>query len=119
MGLSQEKHSYSVSTEKITITNIELRNENVISMAKKELFIKRVHDLVNELKVPLLDSRVYDKVELEDGRAMIIVRFLFEEDESVIRGFLTLAEYFKTVVVAMKDSFVIVSGSILFKLESK
>ena len=88
-------------------------------MAKKENFISKVHELVNELKVPLLDSRYYDKVEISDTRAMVTVRFLFEDDIKVIRGFLTLAEYYKTVVVAMKDTFIIAAGSILFKLEAK
>jgi hypothetical protein len=88
-------------------------------MAKKELFIKRVHDIVNELKIPMLDRRVYDRVDVTEARAMVIVRFLFDEDESVIRGFLTLAEYFRTVVVASKETFYIAHDAILFKLESK
>jgi hypothetical protein len=89
------------------------------SMAKKELFIKRVHDIVNELKIPMIDKRVYDRVEVQEPRAIMLVRFLFEEDESVIRGFLTLAEYYRTVVVAQKETFYIAHDNILFKLESK
>ena len=88
-------------------------------MAKKELFLKRVYEIVNELKIPLIDERVYHKVTLQAGKATTAVLFRFEEDESVIRGFLGLAEYFHTVVIKQKDVFYIPNGSILFTLESK
>ncbi|MBD3352369.1 MAG: hypothetical protein GF364_12855 [Candidatus Lokiarchaeota archaeon] len=87
-------------------------------MAKKELFIKRVYEIVNELKIPLIDERVYYKVALSESKADAIVQFRFEEDESVIRGFLGLAEYFHTVVIKKKEKFYIPNGSTLFKLES-
>ncbi len=64
---------------------------------KKELFIKRVYEIVNELKIPLIDERVYEKVSFNPGAGIVNVIFKFEEDESVIRGFLGLAEYFHTV----------------------
>ena len=64
---------------------------------KKELFIKRVYEIVNELKIPLIDERVYEKVNFNPGAGIVNVIFKFEEDESVIRGFLGLAEYFHTV----------------------
>ncbi|HUW89956.1 MAG TPA: hypothetical protein VMV43_05495 [Candidatus Nanopelagicaceae bacterium] len=44
--------------------------------------------------------------------------FKFEEDESVIRGFLGLAEYFHTVVIKVKDQFYIPHATILFQLLS-
>ncbi|MEE9379335.1 MAG: hypothetical protein V3V33_15025 [Candidatus Lokiarchaeia archaeon] len=44
-----------------------------------------------------IDERVYDKVTFSTGAAIASVIFKFEEDESVIRGFLGLAEYFHTV----------------------
>ncbi len=87
-------------------------------MPKRELFIKRVYEIVNELKIPLIDERVYDKVTFSTGSAIASVIFKFEEDESVIRGFLGLAEYFHTVVIKKKDEFYIPHASILFKLES-
>lgn len=87
-------------------------------LAKKELFIKRVYEIVNELKIPLIDERVYDKVEFNESRVSTAVSFRFEEDESVIRGFLGLAEYFHTVVIKKKEKFYIPNGDILFKLES-
>ncbi len=87
-------------------------------MAKKELFIKRVYEIVNELKIPLIDERVYFKVLINEGKVTTTVSFRFEEDESVIRGFLGLAEYFHTVVIKKKEKFFIPNGDLLFKLES-
>jgi hypothetical protein len=90
----------------------------VFKIPKRELFIKRVYEIVNELKIPLIDERVYDKVNFSTSSAIAAVIFRFEEDESVIRGFLGLAEYFHTVVIKKKDEFYIPHSSILFKLES-
>jgi hypothetical protein len=87
-------------------------------MPKRELFIKRVYEIVNELKIPLIDERVYDKVNFGTGSAIARVVFKFEEDESVIRGFLGLAEYFHTVVIKKSDQFYIPHASILFQLVS-
>jgi hypothetical protein len=87
-------------------------------MPKRELFIKRVYEIVNELKIPLIDERVYDKVSFSTSSAIAAVIFKFEEDESVIRGFLGLAEYFHTVVIKRKDEFFIPHASILFRLVS-
>jgi hypothetical protein len=85
---------------------------------KRELFIKRVYEIVNELKIPLIDERVYEKANFSTGSAVANVVFKFEEDESVIRGFLGLAEYFHTVVIKVKDQFYIPHAMILFKLLS-
>ena len=87
-------------------------------MPKRELFIKRVYEIVNELKIPLIDERVYDKVNFNPDKAIAAIVFKFEEDESVIRGFLGLAEYFHTVVIKRKDEFFIPHASILFRLIS-
>jgi hypothetical protein len=87
-------------------------------MPKRELFIKRVYEIVNELKIPLIDERVYDRVSFSTSSAIAAVIFKFEEDESVIRGFLGLAEYFHTVVIKRKDEFFIPHASILFRLVS-
>jgi len=89
------------------------------TLAKKELFIKRVYEIVQELKIPLIDERVYNKVTLQEARPTVSVSFTFEEDESVIRGFLGLAEYFHTVVIKNKEKFFISVPDLLFKLESK
>ena len=77
-----------------------------------------MYEIVNELKIPLIDERVYDKVTFNAGQAIATVIFRFEEDESVIRGFLGLAEYFHTVVIKRKDEFFIPHASILFRLIS-
>ena len=87
-------------------------------MPKRELFIKRVYEIVNELKIPLIDERVYDKATFSTSAAIARVVFKFEEDESVIRGFLGLAEYFHTVVIKRKDEFFIPHGALLFRLIS-
>ncbi|MBD3195220.1 MAG: hypothetical protein GF317_09205 [Candidatus Lokiarchaeota archaeon] len=87
-------------------------------MGKNELFIKRVFEIVNEMKIPLIDERVYEKTGLNEKNALAVVKFRFEEDESVIRGFLGLAEYFHSVIVKDDDEFYIPHSSILFKLES-
>jgi len=87
-------------------------------LPKRELFIKRVYEIVNELKIPLIDERVYDKATFSTSAAIARVVFKFEEDESVIRGFLGLAEYFHTVVIKVKDQFYIPHASILFNLVS-
>ena len=87
-------------------------------MAKKELFIKRVYEIVNELKIPLIDERVYEKVNFNAGAGIANIIFKFEEDESVIRGFLGLAEYFHTVVIKKKDEFYIPHSTLLFRLLS-
>ncbi len=89
-----------------------------MNIPKRELFIKRVYEIVNELKIPLIDERVYDKATFSTGAAIARVVFKFEEDESVIRGFLGLAEYFHTVVIKVKDQFYIPHASILFNLVS-
>jgi hypothetical protein len=86
---------------------------------KKELFIKRVYEIVQELKIPLVDERVYDNANIREGRFGSIVEFKFEENESVIRGFLGLAEYYHTIVLKRKDHFYISSGNILFILRAK
>jgi hypothetical protein len=88
-------------------------------MGKSELFIKRVYDIINELKIPLIDERVYDKAKFSTKKALGQVKFTFVDDESVIRGFLGLADYFHTVVIKEKDKFYIPTDSTLYHLESK
>ncbi len=87
-------------------------------MTKKENFIKRVYDIATELKLPLMDERVQDDVNFKTNKAIATVKFSFEEDEAVIRGFLGLAEYFHTVIIKRKDKFYIPDDHKLFILES-
>jgi hypothetical protein len=88
-------------------------------MAKDELFIKRVFEIINELKIPLIDERVYDDVKISSKRGIIHVIFKFLEDESVIRGFLGLAEYFHSIIIKQEDQFFIPHNNMLFVLESE
>ncbi|HMF30504.1 MAG TPA: hypothetical protein VKK79_03775 [Candidatus Lokiarchaeia archaeon] len=87
-------------------------------MPKKELFIKRVYEIVQEEKIPLIDGRVYADAQINAGKFSINIKFKFEEDESVIQGFLGLAEYFHTVVIRKKETFYIPYGDALFILDS-
>jgi hypothetical protein len=56
---------------------------------------------------------------VNESRCSVVLTFEFDEDESVIRGFLGLAEYFHTVVIKKKESFLIPNGTIIFELRSK
>ncbi|TFF85342.1 MAG: hypothetical protein EU551_04265 [Promethearchaeota archaeon] len=83
----------------------------------KEAFIKRVYVLVNEMKVPLIDSKTYHNCNIIPKRATVHILFKYEEGEdSRVKGFLGLADYYHTVVIRMKNSFYIPIGSILFEL---
>ncbi|MFW9894301.1 MAG: hypothetical protein ACFFD7_00690 [Candidatus Thorarchaeota archaeon] len=87
-------------------------------MKAQENFIKRVYDMITELKLPLIDDKVQGNVKLKPNNGIIMVKFVFEEDESVIRGFLGLAEYFHSVIIKKKEKFYIPHEFKLFILES-
>jgi hypothetical protein len=91
----------------------------VRKMGRKENFIKRVYEIVQELKIPLIDERVYSQFSLAENKYPSVVRFTFEEDESVIRGFLGLGEYFHMVIIKIRDTFNIPYGGNLFKLDCR
>ena len=74
-----------------------------------------MYEIINELNIPLIDERVYNRLILDEKRYPSVTTFRFDEDESVIRGFLGLAEFFHTVVIKNKDNFAIVHGGKLFK----
>jgi len=88
-------------------------------MSKQEDFIKQVYEIVSELKLPLIDERVQDNVKFKSNNATTTIKFTFEEDEAVIRGFLGLAEYFHTIIIKQKETFYIPYDHMLFILESK
>ncbi len=87
-------------------------------MNKQENFTKRVFEIVSELKLPLVDDKVQDSAKFQSNNAIVMVKFVFEEDESVIRGFLSLAKYFHTVIIKKKDKFYIPHDYKLFTLKS-
>lgn len=85
-------------------------------MGNSEYFIKRVYELIGELKIPLIDEIIYDDVKIKSPAMEI--KLNFEQDESIIRGFLGLADYFHSIVLKKKDRFYIPQDDILFTLES-
>jgi len=82
----------------------------------KEAFIKRVYEIVNEMKIPLIDDRVYNRCIIIKGKSSIEILFKYDGDESVIKGFLGLADYYHTVVVRKQYSFIIPHQAITFEL---
>ena len=69
------------------------------------------------MQIPLIDEQVYEDCDIREKNALADVTFEFEEDESVIRGFLGLADYFQTVVIKQKEEFYIPHSSIIFRLK--
>ena len=88
-------------------------------MGTDEQFMKKVYEIITELKLPLIDERVQDKVNLKSSNATTTIKFVFEQDEAIIRGFLGLAEYFHTIIIKQKNNFYIPHDHNLFILESK
>jgi hypothetical protein len=86
-------------------------------MNKDENFLKRVYEIVSEMKLPLIDERVQDDVKIKANNAIVMVKFSFNKDESIIRGFLGLAEYFHSVIIKAKNKFYIPHDHKLFILE--
>ncbi|TXT63751.1 MAG: hypothetical protein BAJALOKI1v1_670001 [Promethearchaeota archaeon] len=85
-------------------------------MADDEFFIRRTREIIQEMQIPLIDEQVYDDCDIREKNAIAEVTFEFEEDESVIRGFLGLADYFQTVIIKKKEEFYIPHSSIVFRL---
>lgn len=50
---------------------------------------------------------------------MTSVTFAFDKDESIIRGFLSLAQYYHTIVIKKAERFFIPVSDMLLKLESR
>ncbi|MFX1297394.1 MAG: hypothetical protein ACFFD2_21380 [Promethearchaeota archaeon] len=86
-------------------------------MQKNENFIKRVYELVSDMKLPLIEENILDKVKFRSSNAIVTISFIFNEDESIIRGFLGLAEYFHSVIIKSKYKFYIPHDQKLFILE--
>ncbi|MFX0083452.1 MAG: hypothetical protein ACFE94_17025 [Candidatus Hodarchaeota archaeon] len=85
-------------------------------MNKDESFLKRGYELASEMKLPLIDERVQVNAKFKASNATTIVKFTFDEDESIIRGFLGLAEYFHSVIIKSKNKFYIPHDHKLFIL---
>ncbi|MFX1589343.1 MAG: hypothetical protein ACFFC1_14410 [Promethearchaeota archaeon] len=87
-------------------------------MKNEELFHKQIYELVFELKIPLIDERIHNNVKINSSPVISKVKFTYDEDEKIIRGFLGLAEYFQTVVIKDDDKYYITHDKNLFILES-
>jgi len=87
-------------------------------MGKNLYFIKRVFEIVGELRQPIITEGIYDKVIFNSENAIVIITFKFEEDESVIQGFIGLARYFHTVIIKRKNRFYIPYDQLYFVLMS-
>ena len=88
----------------------------ILPKIDKEAFIKRVYEIVNEMKIPLIDDRVYTNCVVMKGKSTVDILFKYDGDESVIKGFLGLADYYHTVVVRKQYSFIIPQAAITFTL---
>jgi hypothetical protein len=85
-------------------------------MNKQDKFISRVYEIISDLKRPFIDDSDLDNIKFKSHNAIVVVKFVFEEEESVIRGFLSLAEYFHSVIIKNKDKFYIPHDYKLFTL---
>jgi len=86
-------------------------------MTKNEEFIQKTYDIASQLNIPLFDDTIHDKVKFNRNRAITSIKFVFDSDEAIIRGFLGLADYFHTVIIREKDKFYVPNGKQLFSLE--
>ncbi|MFX0175259.1 MAG: hypothetical protein ACFE85_03400 [Candidatus Hodarchaeota archaeon] len=86
-------------------------------MTRNEEFIQKVYEIVTELKVPLIDEIIHERAKFNGNKAITLIRFVYEKDEAVIRGFLGLAAYFHTIIIKDKNKFYIPNGKQLYTLE--
>lgn len=96
---------------------MESRSTVNSQMANRELFIKMVFDIASELKVPLIDEHVYARATMNESRPTTSIVFAFDGDESVIRGFLGLAQYYRSIVLKKAERFFIPVPDLLLQLE--
>lgn len=83
----------------------------------QEDFLKRVYILLEKLKIVFIDENICDKIEIKQKKIVTKIVFKYKNDDSIIRGFLGLAEYFHSPVIRSKDKFYISSEKTLFRLE--
>lgn len=86
---------------------------------KKEEFVALVLKTVQDLKVPLINSAVSRSIDVIESKYPMQILFEYENEDSTIKGFLGLADYFRSVVIQIKDVFYIAKDSIIFKLTLK
>lgn len=81
-----------------------------------EILIKNVMELANEAKIPVIDGNVYEKFKAKTKNALVEVDFEFKEDLDLIRSFIGLADYFKTLIIEDEDEFYIPHENMIFIL---
>lgn len=87
-------------------------------MEKPELYQRTIKELAHELKIPLINESMRDKLKTNKSKAIMSLKFKFSEDISVIKGFLGLADYYHSIVLQDDDTFYIPVDNTLFILEN-
>ncbi|MFX1572920.1 MAG: hypothetical protein ACFFB0_09230 [Promethearchaeota archaeon] len=80
--------------------------------------MKRLYELVSNMKLPLIDEKIHDNVKFKSNNTITMIKFVFDETELILRGFLGLAEYFHSVITESKNKFYIPPDHKMFILES-
>ncbi len=85
---------------------------------KVKFFVKKVFDLATELKIPILDEKTVSDLKINPGAVAWVIEMKVEpEDETPIKAFLALAQYFRSIIIKRGDVFYIPHGSESYKLE--
>ena len=87
-------------------------------MTDNQELIETANKILTEQKIPLIDGKVYDKFKIKQSNSVSFIKFVYENDESIIQGFLGLADFFHTVVFKENDKFFIINGKQIYVLES-
>ncbi|MFW9829488.1 MAG: hypothetical protein ACFFEY_18080 [Candidatus Thorarchaeota archaeon] len=87
-------------------------------MTDSELLTKKIYDLIAELKIPLLDENIHSNVKIKSSPAISRLKFNYDGNDQILRGFLALAEYYHSIVIKDDDTYYIPHNKKLFILNS-
>ena len=87
-------------------------------MTDNQDLLETVNKIITEQKIPLIHEKIYDKFKINKNNLLSFIKFAYNNDESIIQGFLGLADFFHTVVFKEKDKFYIINGKQVYVLES-
>lgn len=87
-------------------------------MTENQELIEIANKILAEQKIPLIDAKIYDKFNIKKSNSISFIKLVYENDESIISGFLGLADFFHTVVFKEKDKYFIINGKQIYVLES-
>lgn len=87
-------------------------------MTNNQDLIELANKILSEQKIPLIDEKIYDKFKIKTGNSISFIKFVYENDENIIQGFLGLADFFHPVVFKEKKKFFIINGKQIYVLES-